>query len=286
MNNAESVNRASHWDASIELQLQVAAGRSRLTRCHHQGPLYVQKPFYPEGPKLPHIYLLHPPGGLVSGDILQINMSLEAGAGALLTTPGAGRVYRARSDRSLQSQQCNFKIAAGASLEWLPLETIVYRDANAKLETRVELAEGAHFFGWEVISLGLPASGVDFDKGELQQRFCIEREGEPLLIENLHLAGVELASASAGLQGYPILGLAVAGPFGQALDGHLMVQSQALFESSSHQYSAGVSHVGEFVVARFLGECSAECRRLFTELWALLRPALLGRTYCPPRVWA
>lgn len=282
-------NAEGRWYARLELQFQQTSRSCRLSRCRHQGPLYVQKPFYPEGRDLAHVYLLHPPGGLVSGDCLQIDIDVDDKARALVTTPGAGRVYRAREDRQLQQQMINLQVGTGASLEWLPLETIVYRGANARFNTQINLEDDSHFMGWEVTSLGLPASGVAFDQGELRQRLQINRNGEPLLIESLLLseASHSLYAARAGLQGSPINGLFVAGPFADAqVSESLIAQCREVLAERHLKGLSGISQVGEFLVGRYIGHCSEEARKGFVGIWSLLRPVLLGRQACPPRIWA
>ena len=94
---AASAAEPSRWQAELALGFAATKRGVVLQHCRHQGPLYVQKPFYPEGRQLPHVYLLHPPGGLVSGDKLQINVAMARDTQALISTPGAGRVYRARA---------------------------------------------------------------------------------------------------------------------------------------------------------------------------------------------
>ncbi|WP_157114454.1 hypothetical protein [Halioglobus japonicus] len=59
----------SAWHASLELSLAQREAQTRLYRCRHKGPLYVQKAFYPEGDSLAHLYLLHPPGALFQATI-------------------------------------------------------------------------------------------------------------------------------------------------------------------------------------------------------------------------
>ncbi|MFN2317914.1 MAG: urease accessory protein UreD, partial [Gemmatimonadales bacterium] len=90
------------WSASLELGFQSRLGGGRqsthLSLLRHEGPLRVQRPFYPEGAQgCCHVYLLHPPGGLVSGDVLRIDAAVGEGAHALLTTPAAAKVYMADS---------------------------------------------------------------------------------------------------------------------------------------------------------------------------------------------
>lgn len=276
------------WCADLALQFERTERGCRLARNHHCGPLYVQKPFFPEGRDLAHVYLLHPPGGLVSGDRLEVRVDVEKGARALVTTTGAGRVYRARGDGLLQSQNTFLRVAEGASLEWLPLENIAYPDANGAMCTRVDLACGSHFAGWEVTSLGLPACDATFGNGRLLQRLEIFRDGVPLLIESLRIDGESggtpgVLSASAGLQGYPVNGYLVMGPFAPGEP----VQDTCREIISAHEKRciAGITQVAEMVVVRALGHCAFEVRALMTDLWELLRPELLGRAACAPRIW-
>ncbi|HEV8245221.1 MAG TPA: hypothetical protein VGP93_05610, partial [Polyangiaceae bacterium] len=66
------------WQARLELDVERAKGASRVTRKSQLGPLYVQRVLYPEGAEVPHVCLLHPPGGLVGGDCLEITVRAEA----------------------------------------------------------------------------------------------------------------------------------------------------------------------------------------------------------------
>ncbi len=164
-----SVDTNSTWHAQLDLGLVKTDRGTVLRRCSHKGPLYVQKPFYPEGRELAHLYLLHPPGGMVSGDDLRISVTTEENAQALITTPGAGRVYRARPDRRLQKQHIQLNVEANSTLEWLPLENIIFPDASTDLSMDIQLAEGASVIAWEITCFGLPASGEAFDSGEVSQ---------------------------------------------------------------------------------------------------------------------
>jgi urease accessory protein len=276
----------SRWHARLSLGVRHTPRGSRVASAERLGPLHLQKPFYPEGPDLAHLYLLHPPGGMVSGDLLEIEARLEPNTAALITTPGAGRVYRARPDRTLQHQRVRLEVGEGCSLEWLPLETILYPDARTRLEVDVELATDARFIGWEVTSLGLPAQGEGFGRGELQQRLQIRREGRILLREQLMIDGQSpaLLMGKAGLQAQPVNGLLVAGPFTQEQAEPLLEPLRACCERD--ELLAGVSLSGEFLLIRTLGGCSERTRLCLEECWGLIRPELIGREACAPRIWA
>ncbi len=251
------------------------------------GPLYVQKPFYPEGSDLAHCYILHPPGGVVSGDHLQVNITLNKNCQALFTTPGAGRVYKARADKRPQTQINRITTHANATAEWLPLETIIYPHARGRITTRIELAENAHFIGWDICSLGLPASGQEFDKGSLHQRLEIFHTGTPRFIDAFDIGDNDSALRlnTAGLAQKSCTGLLVAGPFE-----HDETEHRALLQSlrtiSERSGMLGITAVNGFICARYLGDSANEARACFTDIWQKLRPILLHRPACPPRIWS
>ena len=115
------------WHAELELGYGRDGETTRPTLRRHQGPLRVQKHLYGEGPEVCQHIIVHPPGGIAGGDRLHINASLGANAWAQLTSPGAAKWYRAAGPAY---QQLELKVGAGATLEWLPQETIVYCGAK------------------------------------------------------------------------------------------------------------------------------------------------------------
>ncbi len=277
----------SSWHASLDLEFAQTGRGCRLLRNRHQGPLYVQRPFYPEGADLAHVYLLHPPGGLVSGDRLQISLQLHQGAKVLCTTPGAGRLYRARADQRLQEQHNSFTLNTNTSLEWLPQETIVFPAAHARLTTRVNIAKDAHFIGWEITSLGLPVSHIEFTSGSLHQRLEIMLEGLPVLIENLVVdaRSFSLYKASCGMRSLPVSGIFVAGPFATGQCPGLTAELLQTLGGVAEPALCGITRAGDFFVGRYLGRCSEEARQCFRSYWRALRPLLLQRAAHPPNIW-
>ncbi|HWS74263.1 MAG TPA: urease accessory protein UreD, partial [Quisquiliibacterium sp.] len=155
------------WNGHLHLDYRHDGGRT-IGRDRHDGPLRVLRSLYPEGPGTCHHVLVHPPGGIVGGDTLQVNVDVQAGAHALITTPGATRFYR--SAGALASQTVHARLAPGARLEWLPLETIAYRGTRAVNRMRFALEEGAQMIGWDMLALGLPAAGAPFDDGRYEQQ--------------------------------------------------------------------------------------------------------------------
>jgi len=272
------------WKAAIELGFDAAGGATRLSRRAHRGPLAVQRAFLPEGPAVCHVYLLHPPGGLVGGDELTVDVDVAAGAHALVTTPAAGKVYRTAGATARQTQR--LRVADGGTLEWLPQEAILYDGARAVLETRVELARGARFIAIDAICFGLPASRAPFARGSCRQTLEIFRDGRPLLIERGHYdAGGDVATARWGLGGADVIALLVASP-APAADAAEAVRALAASAPAGDIGAVTVVGDGDALVARYLGRSAERTRAFLHETWRLVRPTLLGRAAVPPRVWA
>ena len=281
------------WLARLDLQFNKTSRGTRLTRSRHVGPLYVQKPFYPEGSDLAHVYLLHPPGGLVSGDHLQINIEAKEGTGVLVTTPGAARIYRARDEQPLQRQSVALDVASNASLEWFPLETIVYNSAHVELDTVINLSNGSRFMGWEINCFGLPASDAPFVSGTFQQHYRILRDGRPLFIDRFLLTDnnrEHLLSGQASMHGQAVNGFFLAGPcdvnVGEEVVSEYMVLLRKTADSLGLAQCAAISKVGEFFIGRYLGDSADKARRIFTAWWEILRPLVLERDACAPRIWS
>ena len=143
-------------------------GERTIAHDRHHGPLRVLQRLYPEGPAICHHVLVHPPGGIVGGDELVIDATLDPGTHALVTTPGATRFYRSAGASATQS--ATLRLGEGARLEWLPLETLAYDGCLAESRLRLALAPGAQAMGWELLALGLPAAGQAFERGRYLQQ--------------------------------------------------------------------------------------------------------------------
>ena len=121
---AVAVSEHPPWRAFLDLGFRRKHGKTVLSRRRHEGPLYIQKPFYPEGNEVCHVYLLHPPSGLVGGDQLKIDVHVGDYAHAVITTPASGKSYRSNGRYSQMTH--NLTVAADGCLEWLPQETLLF----------------------------------------------------------------------------------------------------------------------------------------------------------------
>jgi urease accessory protein len=123
--------------------------------------------------------------------------------------------------------------------------------------------------------------GERFDAGEATFRLTLSREQTPLLIDRWRVRGPDDLSGAAGLRDHPIIGTWLAS---NANRDHLEAARAAAAQPP--QGVLGLTLLGELLVARYLGDCAEEARGLFQSLWHGLRPRLLDRAACPPRIWA
>lgn len=266
------------WQARLELGFAPAGARTALVHSAHRGPLRVQRPFHPEPDGTCHVYLLHPPGGVVGGDGLALDARLAPGARALLTTPSASRFYRSAGARAVQTQ--HLRVAAGARLDWLPQETIVFDGARLASATRLDLAGDAAVCAWEIVCLGRPAAGERWTHGEARFDFAVFRDGVPLLLERTPcLPGAPLTRAAWGLGGHVAFGTLVA-------SGGDAAQLARLRDRLGAADRLGLTRCDDLLVARYRGPDAAEARRLFAAIWADWRRPAGGPPPAPPRVWA
>ena len=273
-----------HWRGHLSLHY-TRDGERTIALDRHEGPLRVLQRLYPEGPGICHHVLVHPPGGIVGGDQLEIAATLEPGTHALITTPGATRFYRSLG--AAAAQRAMLRVAAGARLEWLPLETIAYRGCVAENALRLELAEGAETMGWDVLALGLPAAGEPFDAGHFTQH--LEIPGCWLERGRIAADDTRLLDSPLGLAGQPVMATAwFAG--GSALAD---ARREALLDAARDCATASplalrcgaTSPHRQVVVLRVLAPRVEPAMALLTQVRAAWRRIAWGLTPNPPRVW-
>ncbi len=271
------------WQARLDLTYGLRGGKTRLTHKQQCGPLAVQRSFYPEGNTC-HNYILHPPGGVVGGDTLHINVNAGPGAHCLLTNPGATKFYRSKSQLIARQSQC-ISIDEGATVEWLPQQNIFFNGANATLTTQIDIASDAKFIGWEMHCYGRPASSEVFTHGALRSQTRVNVAGELRLVEQFSTRGDEALLSATGLRHMAMQGSLIAAP---CTEEQRRVLEQLLRAEVGHQYPhpVGLTLVDEVLVVRALGQQNEPMLELFTQLWMALRQQWLNKVPCPPRIWA
>jgi len=262
---------ADSWHAELRIRFARQGARTVLASRQHIGPLVVQRPFYPEG-DVCHVYLVHPPGGIVGGDRLRLDATVEHDAHAVITTPAATKFYRTLPDRhAVLHQELQVQ---NATLEWLPQETIFFREARASMATIVRLDRHSRFIGWELTCYGRPACNELFDAGSARQHLELWIDEQPVLLDHLRIGGVSM-QAPWGLAGNGTLGTLLAYP----------ANSDDL-DAAREQHGFACTLVDNVLSCRLVHVDSDTAKHAFIRLWQTLRPRIMKREAVLPRIWA
>jgi urease accessory protein len=272
------------WHAHLSLRYRSESGRT-VVHDRHEGPLRVLASLYPEGGAVCHNVIVHPPSGVVGGDRLDIDVDAAAGAHALITTPGATRFYRSAGEDAVQSVR--LRISAGARVEWLPLESIAHPGCRAESRIRLELEPGAESIGWDIVALGLPASGQAFDHGSYATQ--IDLPGAWLERGRLDAADMRLLDSPLGLAGRRVLATAwfAAGSEIDAARRDALVEAarESIQDSPLAPQAGATALHPRLIVVRALADGVEPAAALLRRLWVRWRESGWRLAPCAPRVW-
>jgi urease accessory protein len=273
------------WHARLQLDYQMEGGRC-VGRFEHDGPLRILQSLYPEGGAICHNVVIHPPGGLVGGDTLEIAVHGREGSHGLITTPGATRFYRSDGEPALQTTRIT--LDAGARLEWLPLEAICYSGCLAENRLQLSLAPGSELIGWDVTALGLPEADQPFVRGRLLQH--IELPGHWLERGRIDSADARLMDGPLGLAGRRCLAtlfLVAGAEIPRARREQALAVARDLIEADPLAASAGATAPGPRVVAvRVVAPLVEPALALLKAVRAGWRHSLWDLPATVPRSWA
>jgi urease accessory protein len=272
------------WMASLRLNYTFEHSRT-VARYEHQGPLRILQSLYPEGEGVCHNVLVHPPGGLVGGDTLDMRVSVAEGAHGLVTTPGATRFYR--SEAGLATQQVHASLADGARLEWLPLEALAFNGCDALNLARFELAPTAELMAWDLTALGLPHAQQPFERGVFRQH--LEIPGVWLERGSIDAQDLRLMNSPLGLAGQRCMATLVCAA-GHALAPAraeaALEAARALIELSPWRTQAGATQPHpQVLVLRVLTPVVEPAMGLLRQVWAAWRQSLWQLPGQVPRLW-
>jgi urease accessory protein len=275
------------WHGTLTLSYSVdrSGGAARcVVADRHVGPMRVLAALHPEAPSICHSVVVHPPGGIAGGDVLEIDVALGTGAHALLTTPGATRFYR--SAGAAAAQRVDARLADGARLEWLPLETIVHPGALAESRCRFTLDPGAETIGRDVVALGLPAAGQPFDRGRFTQH--VELPGAWLERGTIDGADARLMNSPLGLGGRTVVAtqwFAAGAPIDAARRAALLDAARTAAGAGDPVVAGATSPDARVVVVRALAHRTEPATALLNRVWAAWRETAWGLPAPLPRVW-
>lgn len=273
------------WRAELKIQYTSESQRT-VARFEHQGPLRVLKSLYPEGDQICHNVLVHPPGGLVGGDTLDIQVTVASGAHGLVSTPGATRFYKSGGHPALQ--QVVAHVADQARLEWLPLEAIAYNDCQATNRAVFHLAPSAELMTWDVTALGLPSSELAFTQGHFQQH--LEIPGVWLERGNIQGNDTRWLNSPLGLAGqkcFASLVFASGSAISPDRAEKALEDARLILEAHPLKLQAGITCAHpQVIVLRVMSPLVEPSMDLLKQVWAAWRHTLWQLPSEQPRIWS
>lgn len=223
------------------------------------------------GPACETVFL-NTSGGLTGNDQLEYTLSLGHGCRLTATTQTAERVYR--SAGGLAQIGVRAHLGAGAHLDWLPQETILFDRSAARRRTEIDMADDATCLMAETVVLGRAAMGEEVTRTAFTDWRILRRGDRPLHIEVLRLCDAALRMGAAGLDGARAVASVILAAPGAA-DALGPVRAALGIEG----VRAGASALAGRLVVRLMAADAWPLRLQMIRLLSVLRRGPL------PRVW-
>ena len=273
------------WHARLDIDYSQQQQRTVARHCH-SGPLRVLQNLYPQGDAICHNVLVHPPGGLVGGDTLDISITAGGAAHALITTPGATRFYRSTGE--LAVQRSHITLSDQARLEWLPQEAIAYNQCQAENRLSLKLAAQAELIGWDITAFGLPGACLPFEQGSFLQH--IEVPGVWLERGRIDATDTRLMNGPLGLARQRCMA-SLFFVAGSSLDRTrretgLALARQIIATHPLSRTSGATCPNGQVMVVRVLAPLVEPAVHLLRQIWMLWRAHFWQLEAVSPRIWA
>ena len=216
---------------------------------------------------------LNTSGGMTGGDELSITATAGAGSRLTLTSQAAERVYLAQPGPMAQ-MTTRLDAEAGARVDWLPQETILFNGSALRRKLEVDLTGDACFFGVEPLVFGRVSMGETLRDARFADNITIRRDGQPIFADAVRLSGdihAQLAGTATAGGNCAMASVIYATPDAEAL----LAPLRALLPAS-----AGASLIRDGVLyARLLAPDSYILRQSLVPIIARLHGA------APPKTW-
>jgi urease accessory protein len=180
------------------LAVRALGGRTALADLRQAGSL---KLVFPQGAGMTAM-VVNTAGGVTGGDRFSLAAEARDRSRLTLTTQAAERLYAALPGEAGRISN-RLQVGAGARLDWLPQETILYDRARIDRALNVDMAPDATLLAVEPLVFGRKAMGEHVRQAALTDRIRLIRSGDLLLADTLRLHGdaeaiLARTAASAG----------------------------------------------------------------------------------------
>lgn len=161
---------------AVEVSVKLRGEATVLDRLKQCGPMR-GRVVHPDPGHRTGLVLVNTAGGIAGGDALEVGVEAAAGTALTIATQGAERVYRARADDAMALLSTHLTLGAGAALEYLPQETILFDSAALERRLEIDMAPDAAFLGVEALVLGRHAMGEHVASCRFADTILLRRAG-------------------------------------------------------------------------------------------------------------
>ena len=172
---------------ALKFQHDSASLRTRIATFYQEGCLKARLP-RPVRADICDAVMMNISGGIAGGDALSVAIDLAAGAQACVAGQAAERVYRAAGAEPARLQTL-IRVETGATLHYLPQDTILFDGFALARSLNIELATDAHYIGVESLVFGRQAMGESVRTGHLRDQISLRRGGKLVFQDMIRLDG-------------------------------------------------------------------------------------------------
>lgn len=255
---------------------RAACGAPRLVRLYQQGCAKARLPRRED--RTAEIVLINTSGGLTGGDRVETAITAGDGATVVATTQAAERVYRARGGDATARLSTRLTAGAGARLEWLPQETILFEGGRIERRLEADMAADASLTLLETLVLGRAAMGETVRAGHFSDQWRVRRDGRLIHAEALRLDG-DLGAATGGAATFggarALATLVHVGPDAEAR----LAPARRILAARPGVEAAASLRGADVLILRLLAADHAPLKAALVAVVTALRAA-------PPRVWS
>jgi urease accessory protein len=250
------------------------SGKTFLAGQFYQLPLQVLPPYYDDPDGTAYTYILNPAGGVLQNDRLLVEISVEEGARAVITTPSAGKFYRMEEGHAELTNL--FEVASGGALEYLPEYNIPYADTKIYQETIFRIHRDSTLIAGDMIIPGRTERGELFQYDVYSSKIKIFVEEDLKAYEFVRLEPKKNDITGFGiLQDRKIYGTFFL--YARTLPDEIGDEVRELFEEKK-DIDGGISFLDEsMAVVKLTGDTVSGMQGAMEEIWGIARRSMLGK---------
>ncbi|HIF58826.1 MAG TPA: urease accessory protein UreD [Rhodospirillales bacterium] len=258
-----------------------AEGVTRLRDLYQSDPQRILFPNIPDK-DITQAVVVNTAGGLVGGDKISVEVTVEKKANALVTTQSAEKVYRSAGTDS--KIEINLIVEAGSWLEYIPQETILFEGSRLRRQTHVNVERDGKLIAGEIVVFGRLGYGEHFQTGLIHDGWEIIRDGKLVWVDALHMQD-DIASIIADPACFDgAVSMATTVYIGPDAEDNLPVV-QKFLESLNSGVLSSVTCVNEILIIRWLSKDILDLRNDFCAFWGAFRNKIAGLPAKLPRLW-